>query len=328
MRLSLQQKEQFFHELSSGLTAGLPFREVLERGSKRRSRAKSQVARAMLLSTDHGDGSATTAFAAVPDAIDTLDLSLIQAGETSGRLDAVCKSLAEFYGLLAKAKRDMLNQLAYPVFLLHFGIFVLAAPTAFSEGGGAAYLREVLIALGILYATAVITGTFVFFVIRGLKTKAWLERVVKYVPLLGGIRQALVGTRFAMVLSMQINAGAGILTGFLRAGEASGSALFQVGSERVVAMVRAGEPLPTAVSEAACFPEEICEAVQTAEANGRLDTEMIRVAAVFQERFTSKLDALAAWLPRLIYLGVVIFVAIKIIDVAKGYFATLEQLLQ
>ncbi len=327
MRLSLQQKEQFFYELSSGLLAGQPFREVLERSSKRRSRAKSQVARAILAANGTGDGSAAAAFEAVPEVIDALDLSMVQAGEASGRLDAVCKSLSEYYGLLAKAKRAMLSQIAYPVFLLHFGILVLSAPTAFSDGVDV-YLREVGTALGILYAVAAILGTGVFLVLRALKTSAWLERIIRFVPLLGGIRQALVGTRFSMVLSMQINAGAGILAGFQRAGDASGSALFRVGAGRVIAMVRSGEPLPIAVTEAGCFPEEIQEAVQTAEANGRLDAEMVRVAAVFQERFTSRLDALAAWFPRIIYIAVVIFVAFKIIEVAKGYFATVEQLLQ
>ncbi len=327
MRLSLQQKEQFFYELSSGLVAGQPFREVLERSAKRRSRAKSEVARAMLAASGTGDGSAAAAFEAVPEVIDPLDLSMVQAGEASGRLDAVCKSLSEYYGLLAKAKRAMLNQLAYPIFLLHFGILVLSAPTAFS-GGIDVYIREVLTALGILYVVAAVVGTGIFIVLRALKTSAWLERIVRFVPLLGGIRRALVGTRFSMVLSMQINAGAGILTGFQRAGEASGSALFRVGSERVIAMVRSGEPLPIAVTEAGCFPEEIEETVQTAEANGRLDAEMVRVAAVFQERFTSRLEAFAAWFPRVLYIAVVIFVAFKFIEVAKGYFATVEQLLQ
>lgn len=93
-------------------------------------------------------------------------------------------------------------------------------------------------------------------------------------------------------------------------------------------MVRAGESLPGAVTEAACFPEEVVEAVQNADASGRLDTEMQRVAAVFQDRFTSGLDALAAWFPRLIYLAVMVFVAIKIIEVAKGYLGTVEQMLQ
>jgi len=327
MRVSLQQKEQFFHELSSGLTAGLPFREVLERGAARRSQSKRMLCKALLTGMETGDGSASSGFQSVSDLLDPLDISLAEAGEVSGRLDAVCRSLAEYYGQLSKAKRAMLNQLAYPVFLLHFAIFILAAPVAVTEGVEA-YLRSVLIALGVLYGASLILGAIVVFVLRTLKSSAWMERVVRIIPLFGGVRKALVCNRFAMVVSMQVSAGAGILSAFQRGGEASGSALFRIGCERVVAMVRAGESLPVALAEAACFPEEIVEAVQNADASGRLDTEMQRVAAVFQNRFTSGLDALAAWVPRLIYLAVMAFVAVKIIEVAKGYLGTVEQLLQ
>lgn len=327
MHLSLQQKEQFFHELSSGLTAGLPFREVLERGATRRSRSKRMLSKAMLTGMEIGDGSATSAFQSVSDLLDPLDISLAEAGESSARLDGVCRSLADYYGQLSKAKRAMLNQLAYPVFLLHFAIFILAAPLAVTEGAGA-YFQQVLIALGVLYAVSLIVGGVVIFVLRTLKTSAWMERIVRFFPVFGSVRQAMVCNRFSMVLSMQVSAGAGILGAFQRAGDASGSALFQIGCERVISMVRGGESLPVAVREAACFPEDIVEAVQNADANGRLDTEMQRVAAVFQDRFTSGLDALAAWIPRLIYLAIMVFIAIKIIDIAQGYLGTVEQLLQ
>jgi len=327
MRLSFQQKEQFFHELSSGLTAGLSFREVLDRGASRRSRSKRLLCKAMRDGAERGDGSASTAFQSVPDLLDPLDISLAEAGEASGRLDVVCRSLAEYYGQLSKAKRAMLNQLAYPVFLLHFAIFILAAPTAVAEGP-AAYLRQVLIALGVLYAVSLVLGGLVVFVLRSLKSNAWMERVVRFIPVFGGIRKALVSSRFAMVLSMQVNAGTGILSAFQRADDASGSKLFQIGCDRVVAMVRSGESLPVAVAEAGCFPDEIVEAVQNADASGRLDTEMQRVSAVFQDRFTSGLEALAAWFPRLVYIGVMVFVAIKIFEVAKSYLGNVEQLLQ
>src|SRR5580704_1528202 len=48
------------------------------------------------------------------------DIALIQAGEHSGRLDAVCKLLAHFYEDRARMLSRMLTDLAYPAFLLHF----------------------------------------------------------------------------------------------------------------------------------------------------------------------------------------------------------------
>lgn len=326
MKLTLQQKEQFFHEFSSGLAAGLPFREVLERGSKRRNRVRSEVCRKMLARAPSGDGSAAAAFESLPETFDSLDLSMVRAGETSGQLDAIGKSLAEYYGSLAKAKRSLIKQLIYPLFLVHFGILVLAAPTGVSLGLNA-YLREILIAFAAFYAVTILLALIVTATLRALKVSSWVERVVHWIPLLGGVRHALICTRFSLVLAMLVKAGAGILAAFERAGDASGSALFRVGARRTVESVRAGEPLGTAVTGAGCFPEEICEAMHTADSSGRLDVEMMRVGAFYQEQFISRLDTLASWLPRLFYLAVVIFIALKILEVARGYYSTINQML-
>lgn len=327
MRLSLQQKEQFFHELSGGLVSGSTFREIMERGCKRRSGSRRAVSRALLDSSEVSDGTATGAFMLVPEVFDDLDLSMVRAGESAGKLDEVSRTLSDYYRSLNRARQAVIGQLIYPLFLLHFGIFVLAAPSAVTDGPDA-WFKEVGITLGIAYLVLGGLGLVSWWVAARLDKSPFLERVVRLVPGIGGLRKALIASRFSMVLAMLVRAGLGAVNGFQQAGVASGSALYLIGAERVAESVRSGESLEEAVNDAGCFPEGIRDAVTTAESSGRLDAELTRVAAVYQEAFTTKLDSLAVWIPRLIYLAVILLIAVKIIGVAQGYFAGFSEILE
>jgi type II secretory pathway component PulF len=327
MRLTLQQKEQFFHELSGGLVAGSTFRQVMERGSKRRTRARSAVSKALVESLEVSDGTAASAFALVPEVFDDLDISMVRAGESAGKLDEVARTLSDYYRTLDRARQSVVKQLVYPIFLLHFGIFVLAAPSAIN-GGFDAWLKEVAISLGIAYLILGSLALISWWVAGRLDSSPTLERVVRIVPGIGGLRKALIASRFSMVLAMLVRAGLGAINGFQQAGVASGSALYRAGAERVAESVRGGDSLEAAVNDAGCFPEGIRDAVTSAESTGRLDTELSRVAAIYQESFATKLEALAVWIPRFIYLAVILLLAFKIIEVAQGYFAGFSQVLE
>lgn len=327
MPLTLQQKEQFFHEVASGLTAGQPVREVFERGSKRRTRSRRAVYRSLLEHLGAGDGSAGDAFSALPDTFDSLDVSLIRAGESGGRLDGICKSLAEYYGLLHKARTGILNRLWYPIVLIHLAILLLSAPTIFSESVNA-FLWEIGIAFAVVYGAAALLILGTRLVLRGLRNTPGTEQAVRWIPLVGGLRESLVATRFSMVLSMMVQAGAGVMAAFDRAGAACGSALWERGARFTMDAVRGGDTLANAVTDSGVFPERFCDAIHTAETNGRLDLELQRVAAQYQEIFRNRLDQFAEWVPRIIYFMVVLGIAYRIVTIYLGYLQSVQDLLE
>src|SRR5258708_6575586 len=62
------------------------------------------------------------------------DISLLHAGEQSGRLDASFRLLADYYTDRARIARQVLGDLAYPAFLLHFAVFILPFAEFFRTG--------------------------------------------------------------------------------------------------------------------------------------------------------------------------------------------------
>jgi type II secretory pathway component PulF len=62
----------------------------------------------------------------------------------------------------------------------------------------------------------------------------------------------------------------------------------------------------------------------TGEITGQLDQTLDRLHRLYQEEATRKLRALAAWTPKLIYFGIMLMIAWRVISFWSGYFNTLN----
>ncbi len=67
-------------------------------------------------------------------------------------------------------------------------------------------------------------------------------------------------------------------------------------------------------------------AVEMAEQSGTLDDEMARWMTAEMEMAATAQDRLAEWLPRLIYVLVVLWIASRIILAFTGYFGKLQSM--
>ncbi|MGC1482132.1 MAG: type II secretion system F family protein, partial [Chthoniobacterales bacterium] len=152
----------------------------------------------------------------------------------------------------------------------------------------------------------------------------WLMRI----PVIGGVRVALVGSRFCRTLGILVRSGGGILRSLDRAGAVCGSGLFRDGATEVTAAVRSGEPLTEAVDETRAFPDLIANGIAIGEQSGRLDDEMDRVGSRYDELLNERLAALAAWIPRIIFFIVAALIGWKVIEFYLGYIGSLNKLLE
>jgi type IV pilus assembly protein PilC len=128
------------------------------------------------------------------------------------------------------------------------------------------------------------------------------------VPLLNLWWITWTGARFASVFALFVKSGGGLLRGLDLAGAASGSALIREATRRTVAEVKSGQSLTDAITGHSGLPEEVERAIQVGDSSGRLEEECSRAADQLQSRAMALLDAVAEWLPRLLYVGVLIFV--------------------
>ena len=260
----------------------------------------------------------------VPGWLPQFDGAMLDAGEQSGRLDATFLLLADFYRRRVHTAREVLNNVSYPLFVLHFAVFLLPFPTLFRTGDIGAYL---IATLGFLVPAYAIAATVIYAAQarRGIGCRAFIEGITRWIPLLGAARFSLAIGRLSTALAALISAGVPMVRAWELAAQASGS----VAVWRVVRQWR--RPLEEGMTpadllgQAGLFPEYFVKLYRTGEVTGSLDDTLDRLGDHYLEEGNGKLGLFAQWFPRLVYLIVAGYVAFQVISFWMGYFDQISE---
>ena len=254
------------------------------------------------------------------------DVSLIDAGERSGRLDACFRLLAEYYTDRARVARQVIADLAYPVALLHFAVFILPFADFFNSGNVAAYLAKtfgVLLPLYALVAALIYAGQSK----HGERWRSIVEMVLRPIPMLGTARHYLTLARLAAALEALVAAGVTIIEAWELAAAACGSPGMRREVKTWKPDLLAGETPADKVSHCSWFPELFANLYHTGEVSGSLDESLRSLRKYYQEEGTRKLHSVAQWTPRIIYLIIMLAIAYKIINFWMGYFKQIQDVI-
>lgn len=312
MKLNLRQKERFYQQLGKLLRAGVPFPSALAtlagetRGSLRR------LIEHLRRATGRGD-SIADAFASAQAAVSGLEAGIFLACERSGRLDEACRYLSEYFATLERARAEIFKKSAYPIFTLHFGVFVLALPSLFLGGTAAGYFKQTL---SFLFAIYLVLGAAVFVVkavIKLAESSAAIDRLLRLLPAVGKLRRSFTLSRFCATYEMQLQSGVNVIDGLLSAAHASRSALVNDAVHRAVPAIRGGAQVGPELSRSSAFPREMMRAFRVGEDTGDLDEELKRMATEFHEQALSRIETVSEWLPRLVYLTIAIYLAFQMV---------------
>ena len=318
----LTQRSEFYHQLNQLTAAGLGLVAALGQ-LKRNPPAPSYRAPLEKVLAQLTQGQTfSEALRAVPRWLPAFDITLVEAGETSGRLDACFRLLADYYTDRARIARQVISDLAYPAFLFHFAVFIAAFLQYIQSGHWIAVLVGGLVPIYAVILLLLYAGQSK----RGENWRSWVESIVDPVPVLGAARRYLALARLSASLEALISAGVNIVTAWEMAGAASGSPALRRAVLAWRPQVEAGQTPAEAVSASLRFPEMFVSQYQTGEISGKLDETLRRLHQYYQEEGTRKLHAVSQWVPRLIYLAVVFAVAFFIIRYYTGYFQQLQNL--
>ena len=315
----LSQRADFYYQLSQLLGAGVPIisgLQMIERNPP--SRAYREKVHRLIAELTHGF-TLTEALRRVGQWLPEFDVALLQAGEHSGRLDACFRVLANYYTDRARMARQMMGDLAYPVFLFHFAILILPFAKAFTSNDWVAYFLQVIMVLVPIYL--VVFGIIYAAQSRhGEKWRSMMESLLHPVPILGKARRSLAIARLSGALEALLSAGVTIIEAWELAAGASGSPWMRRTVLKWRPLVEAGQTPAEVVLTSRRFPEVFVTQYASGEISGKLDETLHRLHEYYQEEGTRKLRALAQWVPRLIYLLVALGIAYKVVQFWSGYF--------
>ena len=253
------------------------------------------------------------------------DIALLQAGEQSGRLDACFRLLADYYAERARIARQLIADLAYPAFLLHFAVFIIPFSQFFLSGNWVKYLCQTFGVLLPIYAAIAL----VVYAAQGRHSERWralIERLLRPAPILGAARRDLALGRLAAALEALLNAGVTVIEAWELAGAASGSPALRRAVLAWRPLVDGGRTPAETLRASPEFPELFTNQYATGEISGQLDDTLRRLHGYYQEEGSRKLHAVARWVPRAIYLVIVLLIAVFVVRSWTAYFQQIQNI--
>ena len=324
---TLFRRANFYLQLSGMLTGGIPIIQSLET-LKRTSRSYTKQLSQSIYRLQMGS-TLTEAFQSCGRWLPEFDITLISAGETSGRLDSTLRLLGNYYTDQAKTLRGIVFSMIYPFFLIHFALLVFPTKylTALFQPNGIQNLIQQKFTTFLTLWVAFFCVLAIFNAPFGRPWRSLLAAVANAVPVLGGARRSYAISKFAAALESLISAGVSIIEAWRLAGQASGSARIRKAVQWAIPHIQAGMTPAEAIQQLSVFPEAFRTAYATGEVSGQLDTALTRMHDLFWEEAKLKFQNFGRAAPVVIFLFVALGIGYQVVTFWMDYYGQIDKIM-
>jgi type II secretory pathway component PulF len=297
-KVSYRALENFTRQLSSLLAAGIPLSRALQIVSREASTPVAREQWKEIYDQVIDGASLADSMARLPQTFPAVYVAMVQAGETGGFLDVVLGQIAEFQAREKELRSRVISALIYPAILLTLAIGVLTFLMLFfiprfklifaGFGGTLPLLTRIIVRISEVvskYGLFVVLGAAVAgFVIRQwLRSeqgrRAW-EQFVLRLPVIGPLNARFAMTRFCRMLGTLVGSGVSLIHALRVARESIGNQTLVDAVSDSIERVKQGDGLAASLSDCrTLFPGSVIEMITVAEETGRLDQELVRIAA-------------------------------------------------
>lgn len=318
----LAARADFYHQIGTSVAAGLGLIRTL-RILAQSPPAPHLARRASRIADRLESGStASEAFRSLGSWAPDFDISLIEAGEQTGRIDRTCLALSQAYAARAALARQILMGLVYPILVFHVAFLILPVGHLVGlvrDGNVSGFLVHKLLFFGPVYL-----GTFALIVTlqrtQGGPARSVLESLTRFVPVLGRARKALALSRLSLALDALLNAGVNAVRAWPLAAAASGSPSIQREVARWKPRLEQGDPTSELLLQSSCFPPHFSNIYASAEIAGQVDDALPRLVTHYQEEGLRLMRVAAGVLIGVVYGGILLVVAYQIISFWLGFY--------
>lgn len=303
----------FCFHLEQLATAGVPLVEGLVdlRDSVENPRFREVVSG--LLESIQGGRSLSQALAEVPEVFGKVFVSLVRAGEQTGRLPEVLKSLTESMKWEDELAEQTKKLVMYPAFVgsvvlaVTFFLMIYLVPqmVGFIRNMGQAIPLQTRILIHVSnffvgYWWAIIIAPVALVV--GLKiavkrNPAIAYRIDRYkisLPLAGPILRKIILSRFASSFAMMYASGITVIDAIRSCEEIVGNRVLEAGLRSVGQQIAEGKNLTAAFQDAGLFPPLVVRMLKIGENTGALDTALLNVSYFYNREVREGIGKLQA----------------------------------
>ncbi|MBF0440888.1 MAG: type II secretion system F family protein [Oligoflexales bacterium] len=261
-----------------------------------------------------------------PDVFDKLFVSMVRAGEASGKLDFILKKLFEYIEKSSKIKSQIKSAMSYPIVILVVALGVVSAlltfvvpsfAEQFTESG-----KELPEITAFVVATSdtliknwhiILASGVVFF----MSVKLWLstakgkyifDKTLLKLPFFGDLVLKASIAKFSSTLSAMLSSGVSILDALSICASSVGNKEI----EKVILFLKEeitkGKNLSEPMSQSKLFPLMVSSMVAVGETTGALDDTLAKVTSIYEDEVDSSIEALTSMIEPLmiVFIGTLI----------------------
>jgi len=319
-KVSAQDIAQFTRLLATMLNTGLPLTEALGNLAVQSTNEKFKDVIKSLLVDVQGGQTMSISMSRFPDIFNNLYLSLVKAGETSGKVDDALAKLADTLESQIEFKAKIKGALLYPLIIVvaMTGIGILMITTVipkiadvYKEFGAelplptrilmsfANFLTNYTIIALLIIAVVI----FVWNTLRKNKaTDLLISNALLNFPIFGPMSQESELAILNRTLATLVGAGVGIVDSLKVTCGTLGNNYFREGLTQAASDVQKGIPLSQSLRGVPEFPIMVSQLISIGEETGTLDQSLMRLADFFQNSAERKVKTLTTALEPMLIL--------------------------
>jgi type IV pilus assembly protein PilC len=317
----------FFRQLSTMMAAGVPLVQSFEIIGRGHENAGMRELLLRIKGDVESGISLSEALAKHPYHFDALVVSLVNAGEQAGVLEALLDNIATYKEKTEALKAKIKKALFYPAAVIVVAIIVTAILLIFvvpqfeqlfnNFGADLPAFTRVVVNLSefmqaywwLVFGSLIGAGVgFTQGKRRSRKFARILDRAVLKLPIIGPIMHKAAVARYARTLSTMFAAGVPLVEALESVAGATGNVVYSDAVLMIRDSVATGQQLTFAMSQTGLFPNMVEQMVAIGEESGSLDSMLAKVADFFEQEVDDAVDALSSLLEPLIMsiLGILI----------------------
>lgn len=331
-RVKKEDLVQFTTQLSTMLNSGLPLTDAL-------ALLKVQSKPAMMKVLDElaqdvqGGMSLTEALAKHPEVFSTVYVSLVRAGEASGKLDDILLRLAENEDKNREFRAKTKGAMVYPIIVFVAMIGVMAVMMLVvvpqltelytSFDAELPFITQVLIGISNflinywwLMIFIVVVSIFGFKQYR--KTPVGRKQTDKLglkIPVFGPLRTKIILTEFTRTLALLIAAGVSILESLEIVKSSMNNVIYMEATAQAAKGVEKGMPLAAMLAKQQVFPVLMSQMIAVGEETGQMDQVLMKISHYFESDVEHLIKNLTTALEPIIMVVLGVMVAFVVLGI-------------
>lgn len=308
-KISLKELVMFCFQLEQLTSAGVPLLEGLSDLRDSTPNPHMQKVIAALVSEVEGGKMLSQALAEHPGVFNHVFVSLVRAGEQTGKLPEVFDNLAD----TLKWQDELISQtkrlLAYPLFVLFVVLGAVAFLMVYLVPQMVSFLRNmgqelpletrVLILISdafVNYWWLIFSLPVVVFIALAIAVKKSADARYRFdyfklnLPVMGEILQKIILARFARYFALMYQTGIPILDAIKTCEEIVANRVVADALNRAHQQINAGDSMSESFQNAGLFPPLVVRMIRVGENTGALDKSLLKISYFYDRDVNESVD--------------------------------------